>query len=186
MGTTKALILQNNHLPVMVHIANLLRPLVESVHISVRSDQDDVIDLCKKENLSMLFDETPGLCGGPAAGMLAAKNFDSQCTWIVVACDYYNLEFSTFINLLACHEPGITCFRSTKDEYHDPLLAIWDADDLVTLEESVKAGRSGPCYTIRLLSSMNRLTIVDPIDRRWVLSANTAEEWENVAKIQTI
>lgn len=111
---------------------------------------------------------------GPAAGLLAAHQYDQNATWLIVACDFPLLEPAALLQLRKAFEDPVTCFVN-QDGFSEPLLAIWSPQALRGLSENVEGGRSGPNYTVKQLGGK----LVSPIKDDWILNTNTPEEWKD-------
>ena len=68
-------------------------------------------------------------------------------------------------------------FRPCKS-FHDPLLGVWGPQALQKLRENVQNGKFGPSWTVLDFLQEGKAKLVKPLDERWILGANTPEEWE--------
>lgn len=169
------------HLVSLIHVAF---PEVEMIHMSVAgtSKTDNALDQGElhlsnvggdnRLQLVKIMDSTT-LEIGPSAGLLAAHRHDSHASWLVVACDFPLLEPAALHQLKDARRDPVTCFVN-KYGFNEPLLSIWTPQALQTLSENVKAGRSGPNFTIKHLNG----TLISPDKDDWILNTNTLEEWE--------
>jgi molybdopterin-guanine dinucleotide biosynthesis protein A len=117
----------------------LVTPLVLSVYVSVRPEQRNEALRCR---FSLLPDTLVG--GGPAAGLLAARESAPQAAWLVTACDLPLLNEATLARLVAAREPsaGATAYRSPLDGRAEPLCAIYEPAALAKLAERAERGAS--------------------------------------------
>lgn len=162
-------------------------PDLKKIHVSVadRSSLDDIlrngiIDLPPEGEpglntikLELLFDHAEDI--GPAAGLLAAHHQIPTATWLIVACDYPLLDAEAVHQLIASYTAPATCFENFEG-FSEPLLGIWSPQAMHTLDENVKSGRSGPAYTLKMLSSK----LIVPYNQEWLTNVNNKHEWESV------
>lgn len=154
-------------------------------HISLakKSTKDDtlcngLLELCSNDSAMQLkiIEDDASLEIGPAAGLLAAHEFDSTATWLVFACDYPFIQAGAVRQLLENYEPPVTCFMNA-DGFSEPLLGLWSPNGLERLAQNVEIGRSGPSYTVKMLDGK----LLHPNDTQWLRNVNTPQEW-TVAK----
>lgn len=170
----------------LVHVLHVAFPETQTMYFSVahRSVLDQTLQLeelsiptktgCQLVELKKIPDDTTHDIG-PAAGLIAAHQYDQQATWLVVACDFPLLDPAALHQLSEAYEDPVTCFVN-KDGFSEPLLAIWSPGALRSLSENVESGRSGPSYTVKYVKGK----LVVPTEDDWVLNTNTPEEWEEV------
>ena len=122
---------------------------------------------------------------GPAAGLLTAYEKSQLGDWLVLACDYPLLNREAVDQLLVEYghsktkglQNFVTCFVNSKG-FYEPLLGVWSPQALQRLRQNVHNGRLGPSRTISDLVRESKAKLVKPLDERWILGANTPEEWE--------
>lgn len=170
----------------LISIISLAFPETRTVHMSLAgtSKTDDAIEQGQLHlpgdagnshvELVKIPDKTTQEIG-PAAGLLAAHQYDPDAIWLVVACDFPLLDPAALRQLKEAYEGPVACLVN-KDGFSEPLLAIWSPQALQVLFENVSAGRSGPNYTVKRLSGM----LISPDQDEWILNTNTPEEWEDV------
>jgi molybdopterin-guanine dinucleotide biosynthesis protein A len=112
---------------------------------------------------------------GPAAGLLAAHEYDQAATWLVIACDYPLLQAAAVHQLVDSYEEPATCFRNGQG-FSEPLLGIWSPQAMKSLRENVASGRAGPRYTLTRLGCKS----IEPMRQAWLVNVNTKQEWEAV------
>lgn len=110
---------------------------------------------------------------GPAAGLLAARQFDPTANWLVVACDFPLLHPAALCQLREAYEAPVTCFVN-GDGFSEPLLGIWSPQALQKLRENVEKDITGPNYTVKRLKGK----LITPMEDDWILNTNTREEWD--------
>lgn len=88
--------------------------------------------------------DAPGL-RGPLAGILAALRSDRRAGWVIAACDLPLLRTEAVMWLLQQRGPGrraiLPCLTADRVE---PLLAVYEADALLLVEELVAEGSQAP------------------------------------------
>lgn len=193
MGSPKHLLrIPSTGQPLYTHIIQIMHaafPSMYTVHISI-NNQSVLDETLRKGTLSLatrtgskaielktILDETMQDIG-PAAGLLAAHQYDPVSTWLVVACDFPLLDPAALHQLVDAYENPMTSFVNS-DGFSEPLLALWSPTALKSLRENVEGGRLGPSYTVKRL----RGKLIAPAQDVWILNTNIREEWE-VAKLQ--
>jgi molybdopterin-guanine dinucleotide biosynthesis protein A len=151
------------------HVVELLRPLVESVHVSVRADQ---VQDPLRARFPRIVDR--GDVEGPAAGIRAAQLEDPNAAWLVVACDLPHLGEATLRELIARRDPSraATAYRSSHDGLPEPLCAIWEPTSGPLLQRFIDRGRNCPR---RFLSSSDTL-LLDQAEPEALDNVNTPDE----------
>jgi molybdopterin-guanine dinucleotide biosynthesis protein A len=110
---------------------------------------------------------------GPAAGLLAAHNYDEDATWLVIACDYPLLQAAAVSQLINSYKEPVTCFKN-GDGFSEPLLGIWSPQALRSLKDNVAIGRLGPSNTLKRLDG----NLIVPANEEWLVNVNTKQEWQ--------
>ncbi|KAJ0159753.1 hypothetical protein CTA2_9172, partial [Colletotrichum tanaceti] len=112
---------------------------------------------------------------GPAAGLLAAYQYDPWANWVVVACDYPLLPpDALYLLFLKRDSVPVTCYRSLEG-FCEPLLAIWAPPALSRLAERVARGHASPAAAARELDAL--ILDAPPGCEWWLTNVNTMEEW---------
>lgn len=140
MGRDKAA-LEYGGRPQLERAVELLRPLVSSVHVSVRPDQaEDPL----RRRFEQILDR--GDVEGPAAGIRAAQLAHPEAAWLVVACDLPFLGAPALSRLVAARDPSksATAYRSSHDGLPEPLCAIWEPQAAALLDSFLAGGRNCP------------------------------------------
>lgn len=133
---------------------DLLKPLVDSVHVGIRADQ--VSDELRR-NFAVLVD--PPAIAGPAAALYGAWLHDSGAAWLVLACDMPAVDGANLEALIAARDParGGTAWRSSDRDLPEPLCAIWEPATLARLATVARQPGNG------LLSPRAMLAAADPL-----------------------
>ena len=157
------------------HMADLLQRLCHTVFISCRHDQLEEIDAL----YNPLPDSVPGL--GPIAGILAAFGHDAHSAWLVTACDLPLLDEQTLQYLINQRNPEFiaTTYKSPHDGLPEPLITIWEPASYPVLQQF--AARGITCPRKVLLNSA--ASIIEPINPRALLNANTPADAEQVNRL---
>lgn len=187
MGSPKHLLpVPSTHQPLYQHIIRVIHvafPEMHTVYISI-ADKSPLDDVLRQEAISistetgarrigikLISDETTQDVG-PAAGLLAAHQYDPNTFWLVVACDFPLLDPEALRQLVEAYKTPVTCFVN-REGFSEPLLAMWSQQALQRLRENVRGGRSGPNYTVKQLDGK----LIVPLKDDWILNTNTPEEW---------
>lgn len=195
MGSPKHLLPMPNGRALYQHQIEVLRkacPEAETVYISL--DQDSEIDDLLQNASKASYEATPGensmeiildlessqvdQSKGPAAGLLAAYESDSEATWLVLACDYPCITPSALQELQERYKPPVTCFKN-HEGFCEPLLGIWSPEAIIHLKENCKAGKLSPSKAVSELGGCTYL----PNDSEALLrNVNIRSEWEDALR----
>ncbi|CVK91475.1 uncharacterized protein FMAN_09569 [Fusarium mangiferae] len=195
MGSPKHLLPTPNGRSLYQHQIEVLQkafPEAETIYISLAQDSemDDLLQNAGKAS----YEATPGensmeiildlessqvdQSKGPAAGLLAAYESDSEATWLVVACDYPCITPSALQELQERYRPPVTCFKN-HEGFCEPLLGIWSPEAISHLKENCKAGKLSPSKAVRELGGCTYL----PNDSEALLrNVNIRSEWEGTLR----
>ena len=140
MGQDKALLERNGETQ-LAYLARLMRPVVDEMFVSARRDQQTDAE---RARYPLLFDKQDDL--GPVAGILSALQTNSDCDWLVVACDLPNVDHETLATLIAERDAQhpFTAFVSSHDGLPEPLCAIYGEGALSIVQSFVDAGMHCP------------------------------------------
>lgn len=169
MGRDKAALEYAGGRSQLDRVVELLRPLVTSVHVSVRADQ--AADPLRSRHEQIL---DRGDVEGPAAGIRAAQMHDAGAAWLVVACDLPHLDEKTLRELIVRRDPTktATAFRSSHDGLPEPLCTIWEPGSAPLLQRFIESGRNCPR---KFLISSDTLLLDQP-DPEALDNVNTPDE----------
>lgn len=121
-----------------VRIKNVLLPYCRQVFVSCRSEQ---AHLFEQENL--LLDGS--LSAGPMSGLVSAINYNAHCAWLIVACDWLNVD-TKYIEQL-CTTSIQTCDAVCFTDAHNnkqPLLSIYKPSIFDTIKQTFDKGNKSP------------------------------------------
>lgn len=212
MGTRKELLVLPDGTPLFIRMISLLhntKPFphlhqdthAPHVYISLR-DQDKLNALCTHHTVTkidshnftlnlqgreppilvrVLYDvdlaHSKNLEIGPAGGLLRAYQDDPEASWMVVACDYPFMGEEGLAQLWGAFNGDLTVFYNA-DGFSEPLLGVWTPVALRELSRAVAEGITSPNYIVRRLKS----ELVRPKVEKWLMNANTPEEWGEVLR----
>jgi len=151
--------------PQVEHLVDMLRRRCSTVFVSANTEQ------ARHEpyaGMPLLIDALPRC--GPASGLLAAHEHNSEAAWLVVAVDLVYLDDATLDTLLAARRLGThaTAFEH-PDGMLEPLCTIWEPGGLRLLTERVAAGTASPRRCLEA-ADVTRTQCPDP---RAILSVDT-------------
>jgi molybdopterin-guanine dinucleotide biosynthesis protein A len=169
LGRDKAAVLYEGS-PLLERAVQLLRPVVESVYVSVREDQahDEL-----RRRYALVTDSLQ--TAGPAAGILAAHSANPRAAWLVLACDMPRVGERDLAALVRGRNPALaaTAFRQPGDGRPEPLCAIYEPATLARFQDLVQSG--GHASPRDLLASMPAV-LLDPPDAQVLGSINTPDD----------
>ncbi|KAF5667670.1 Heterokaryon incompatibility protein [Fusarium denticulatum] len=195
MGSPKHLLPMPDGRPLYQHQIEVLRkacPDAETVYVSLA--QDSEMDELLQNASKVSYEATPGENSievildlesshgegskGPAAGLLAAYESNSEATWLVVACDYPCITPSALKELQARYKPPVTCFEN-QEGFCEPLLGVWSPEAISHLKENCKTGKLSPSKVVRELGGYMHL----PEHSEALLrNVNIRSEWEDALR----
>lgn len=157
------------------YIADMLKEFCSEVYISCREEQVAEID----RNYPTITDNVEGK--GPVAGILSAMQQDRNTAWLVVACDLPLLDKTTLQYLISNRDSArvATTYKSPHDGLPEPLITIWEPAAYDVMLSFRDAGYN--CPRKALINS--DVLVIDPVDEKALLNANTQEEAEVVKNI---
>jgi len=167
--------LEYHGLPQRDYMFRQLTGVCKEVFISCRPDQTATLLL----DYPLLVDSFLHL--GPMGALLSAFRKEPDTAWLAVACDLPMLDESTLRFLVENRDPSAiaTAFRSPKDEFPEPLAAIWEPKSYPVLLQFLAQGYSCPRKV--LINSPARL--LDAPDPDALRNVNTPEEVKEVLKL---
>ncbi len=121
MGSDKALLRQDGQTQLSLAVA-LLETQLERVFVSTTAAQADDAERSQFARIVDRYDDM-----GPVAGILSAMDSNAEVSWLVLACDLPKIDQATIAYLLENCSPDhpVTAYRSTYDNFPEPLCAIW-------------------------------------------------------------
>jgi molybdopterin-guanine dinucleotide biosynthesis protein A len=168
MGRDKAAIVVGGETLLEAAIRRL-RPLVASVHVSIRPDQAGD---APRGGCAALADP-PG-SSGPPAGLLAAHEHDPAAAWLVLACDMPAIDAGVLEGLVAARDParGGVAWRTGDDGLPEPLCAIWEPATLARLAALARGPGRGS-VSPRAVLAASAPVLLNPVRPAALSSVNT-------------
>lgn len=157
------------------YLADLLDFCCEEVFISCREEQV----LANDPNYKTLADKYEN--AGPFEAILTAFEHDSDCGWLIVACDIPLMDLETLKHLLDQRDTSkiATVFESPVDGLPEPLAAIWEPESYPILklyhQKEHKSLR-------KILLTHNAKTIKAP-DAGALINVNTPDDAKRIREI---
>ncbi|POY36318.1 molybdenum cofactor guanylyltransferase [Solitalea longa] len=175
MQMDKFVISYHQNIPQWLYLYDLVKPLVNDVYISCRTDQKQVF----LGDYKLIEDAIEG--SGPSIGLISAHQLLPDAAWMVIACDLPLLTDQSLRYLIEKRDQqkSATSFISPVNNLPEPLIAIWEPSGLNLLTENVADGLNCPRKT--LLSTEIELLVNQMPDEQ--LNANTPEEMQQVIKM---
>lgn len=156
------------------YMADMLKPLCNEVFISCREDQRQQIPVA----YNVLPDTFTGL--GPYGAILSAFRSQPDSAWLVIACDLPLLELDTIQYLTGQRDVSkiATAFKSTHDQFPEPLITIWEPKSYPVLLAFLSQGYSCP-RKVLINSDVKLLDVQNPDA---LTNVNTPDELEKVKR----
>lgn len=160
-------------IPQREYLYKLLKPLVHTVFMSVREEQQAEFP----EDYKLIVDRNE--FRGPYNGLLSAHHLDPRASWLVLACDLPLMDQNALKHLIRERDPHklATSFASRESGLPEPLCAIWEAEGLRKSISYLKAG-NGTCPRKFLINE--DIHLVFPQNEEVLLNANFKEDYERV------
>lgn len=140
MGNDKALLLNDGETQ-LARAVRLLEARLARVFVSARADQSDDPERGKFEQIADAYENM-----GPVAGVLSAMDFNSNVSWLVLACDLPNIDDLTIKFLLENQSDSqpFTAYRSSHDDLPEPLCALYRPESAAVIQQFVDDGMNCP------------------------------------------
>lgn len=174
MGTEKHL-LDYGQGPQWKRMYGLLKEGFNEVYISCREDQARTFDF-----LPCVLDqwENIGPMGAITSSLLRLPEAHAV---FVVSCDlpFFQLKLADLligandITKIAC------CSKLKKNDFPDPLVAVWNRAALLHLKEAVSAEN----YSLQKLLKQHPHHVVETDREEWLFNANTKADYEKALSI---
>jgi molybdopterin-guanine dinucleotide biosynthesis protein A len=130
------------------HLISLLTPLCSQVFLSCNATQASELT----DTYNIIPDKLEGV--GPIGGIQSAFDQYPTVAWLVVACDLPLLTPETLYYLITHRQTHkqATAFRTGKEKYPEPLLAIYEPAAYPVIRHEIEKGQYSPS---RVLSTMD-------------------------------
>ena len=154
MGQDKALISYHGK-PQYQHVFELLSSVCDAVYVSCRAEQKELF-----APLPVLLDSVEDI--GPMAALLAAFEYNPNCAWLVLGCDYPHFGEAELQQLLDQRDEQAiaTAYFNAAKGWPEPLLAIWEPQAHPLMKAALAIGDS----SLRRLLEANPVKLVHPAE----------------------
>ncbi|MBX2844252.1 MAG: NTP transferase domain-containing protein [Flammeovirgaceae bacterium] len=170
MGQDKGLL--NYHgIPQREFTYHLIEKFCETTWFSCREDQ--VVSL---SGFNSIVDQVPN--SGSFGAIFSAFRQNSNCAWLVVACDLPLLDEETIQMLIDKRNPEkiATAYNSPIDHKPEPLIAIWEPSVMAFLEKGKNQIKTGP----RKILMMNDANLINSENPDALKNANYPEDFREI------
>lgn len=164
MGCPKHLIKGENGKTWVENTHALLQPFVSETILSGKGEVPDSLTSLER------IDDVPDV-QGPLTGILAAMRWDSECCWLLLACDMPNISTAALQWLIDGRNASSwgTVPRLAEDGFVEPLLALYEPQCRGYFEELCASG------IFRISMVAKRSKVQTPVVPRTL-----AEAWRNI------
>ena len=171
MGSDKALFVSEGKTQLSIAFS-LLKNHVEQVFLSTQADLSHEKE---RKNFQLIIDTYEDL--GPIAGIFSAMDKYKHVSWLVIACDLFNLDDKTISNLLMNRSATypFTAYKSSYDGLPEPLCAIYASHSRKTMNKMISQGITCPR---KILINSNTQLLEQP-NTRALDNFNTPEDLKN-------
>jgi molybdopterin-guanine dinucleotide biosynthesis protein A len=120
MGQPKGLLTYHGQ-PQVHHLYNMVRSLQLEAFISCREEQKPLY-----ADLPVILDRAEFSDHGPISGLLSAFH-TLQGNWLLLGCDYPNLDKTTITSLLLAEKEAfdVICYKHPDSSIPEPLIAFY-------------------------------------------------------------
>ncbi len=149
----------------------MLEQCLSRVYVSVRPDQKDEP---RRQSHPLILDRLTDF--GPASGILSAHDEQPEVAWLVVACDFPQLDQPTIETLLRNRDPDCPAiaYRSSGDGLPEPLCALYEPGTLARFRRQIEPGANSSAR--RLLMGINT-KLIDLCSKGALRNMNTPEDF---------
>jgi len=157
--------------PQFVYLFELLKTVCTKVFLSCRKDQSKQFG----EQFPMIFDIHDGI--GPMNGLLSFFEKHPRKACLLVACDMPFIDKSALLFLIDNrNSANIATAYTSKKDFPEPLLTIWEPTSYNTLNDSFKKGN----FSLRDILQKEDCTILKTKNEKTLLNINKPEELEAI------
>ena len=169
MGTDKFLI-EINGQPQYKILHKMLSTFAEQTFIS-----------CSKAQASQIQSPIPILLDkheneGPMSGLVSAIDKDSTYSWLVVACDYFNLQTHHITQLIAGNDQSAkaTLYQLQDSEFLEVTLAIYNPSIFQEIHHAYNQGER----SLQKFLKRQNVKIITTTDISGLKNFNTPEDFQ--------
>lgn len=178
MGSDKGLI-KYHSVPQQEHLYKLLEHTCDNVFLSVREEQQSVMD----NHFSIIVDQNE--YRGPFNGILSAHKSYPDVAWLVLACDLPLIDMEALKNLADSRNQKklATSYATKKTNLPEPLITIWEPEGLRKAITYLETSES-TCPRKFLINS--NVELVNPRHDEVLYNANSISDYEFIkSKLET-
>lgn len=170
MGSDKGLI-KYHSIPQQEHLYKLLEHTCDKVFLSVREEQQSVMD----NTFNTIVDQNE--YRGPFNGILTAHKAYPDAAWLVLACDLPLIDLKALKNLADNRNPKklATSYATRKTNLPEPLITIWEPEGLKRAISYLEASES-TCPRKFLINS--DVELINPQHDEVLYNANSVSDYE--------
>lgn len=178
MGSDKGLITYHT-IPQQEHLYKLLEHTCENVFLSVREEQQSIMD----NHFNVIVDQNE--YRGPFNGILSAHKPYPDVAWLVLACDLPLIDLEALKNLADSRNQKklATSYATKKTNLPEPLITIWEPEGLKKAITYLQTSES-TCPRKFLINS--DVELVNPKHDEVLYNANSISDYEFIkSKLET-
>lgn len=171
MGEDKSLI--NYHgVEQIYHIKKITESLGLDTYVSCREDQRAGLDISADKIIADRMNDL-----GPLGGIISSFMYAPDNAWLVIACDLPFLDKGGIEYLInnRNHAKQATAFRSTTDNWPEPLAAIWEPASYSSILNFLAIGYSCP----RKVLINTRTELLELPDAKMLTNVNSPDELQS-------
>lgn len=179
MGRDKAWI-EYHGSPHALWLAGLINPLCAETLISYNSPYPENFDI-PFERLpdAMIFRDI-----GPMGGVLSAFLRNPDAAWLIVGCDYPNVNKEMLQTLIDARRPEISAvaFRNPESQLVEPLIAVYEPSCLSGLMNAFHAGE----FSLRHFLGSIPVSLSEHADPSQLKSIDLAEDAQRLGGVSRL
>ncbi len=154
-------------------VYQLLSSLADSTFVSCREAQAAAF-----APLPTIVDQHEDI--GPMAALLAAFQYNPNTAWLVLGCDYPNMDAAALAPLVRNRNSDAiaTAFRNPDKNWPEPLLAIWEPASFTLLKNAYAEQR----FSLKRVLEQHTVHLVEVQNLRSIQSVDTTVGFESFNK----
>jgi molybdenum cofactor guanylyltransferase len=166
----KSLLCYHDGLPQYLYLANMLRPYLGQVYLSVNDKNQHFFS----SQYPLIVDHFVDI--GPISGLASAFQELSKTNMMVIGCDYPFIEESDFIELCKKHHADfdVTCMKSSQSI--EPIIGIYSSRCCEKIKDMISKKR----YSLKYFILENTHQVIDPQDLNSLRSIDTLDDYIKV------
>lgn len=156
-----------NGVPMIEHLAGILRPYFDYVMLSVAETPTEPLP----RGMQAVVDRRPGL--GPLMGITSALAATTTTVSFVIACDIPNVNTALLSRLLCSSEDCDIAVPSFEDGLFEPLYAVYRRAIVPIAERALEEGRR----RVSVLFDRCRTRVIQEEETSWYVNMNTPHDY---------